>query len=239
MGEDILQRWIVELLRPLVERWLKAQGTPWFVGADQFIYFEQFNPHRRVSPDVYVLPGVPPDTAVSSWKVWETGTRPSFVLEVVSKDWEKDYVDGPLNHALAGTEELLIFDPHYTRRREGTRWQRFAMRDGRFQLCERTDGDRIHSAVLGCFLRAVGVGSALRVRIGMGPDGDELFPTVEESWEAERRAKEAERQAKEAERHAKEAERHAKEAERHAKEQAEERVAELERKLAELERKLS
>jgi hypothetical protein len=53
VGEDILQRWIVELLRPLLQRWFDERGQLALVGADQFIYFKQFDAHERVSPDVY------------------------------------------------------------------------------------------------------------------------------------------------------------------------------------------
>jgi hypothetical protein len=48
------------------------------------------------------------------------------------------------------------------------------------------------------------VGSSLRVRLGLDPNGDELFPTEAEE---ERAAKEQERAAKEQERAAKEQER--------------------------------
>jgi hypothetical protein len=188
VGEDILQRWIVELLRPLVERWFKEKGEQAFVGADQFIYFEQHNPLRRVSPDVYVLPGVASGTHVRSWKVWETGIRPSFALEVVSTNWEKDYCQVPLDHDELGTRELLVFDPSFEQRREGVRWQRFG-RDahGRLVLVERTDGRAVDSVVLGCGLRAVGVGQELRLRLAASRDALALFPTAEE---AERRANE-------------------------------------------------
>jgi len=69
-GEDLLQRWIVELLRPLLERWLSSRGVQALVGADQFIYYRQHMPTQRVSPDIYVLPGVSPTTRVTSWKIW-------------------------------------------------------------------------------------------------------------------------------------------------------------------------
>jgi hypothetical protein len=202
VGEELLHRWIVELLRPLIERWLKANGQTCLVGADQFIYYEQFNAHRRVSPDIYVLPGVAPATQVPSWKVWETGIVPSFALEVASQDWHKDYYLAPEAHGEMGTEELLIFDPHYTKRREGRRWQRLAKaEDGRFGLVEHTDGDRIRSETLGCLLRAVGIDQELRLRLALAPTGEELFPTAEE---AEQRAREAEQRAREEERQAKE-----------------------------------
>src|SRR5262249_36104050 len=60
VGERSLQRFIAELLRPLVERWLQSRAEHVFVGADQFIYYEQYSPKKCVSPDVYVLPGEPP-----------------------------------------------------------------------------------------------------------------------------------------------------------------------------------
>lgn len=94
VGEELLQRWIAELLRPLLEAWLNTRGEH-LVGADQFIYYEQYNPQKRYAPDVYVLPGVSPATRVRSWKTWQTGIVPSFALEVVSTDWEKDYADAP------------------------------------------------------------------------------------------------------------------------------------------------
>ena len=214
VGEDIVQRWIVELLRPLVERWLAQRGEPCFVGADQFIYFEQFNPRRYVAPDVYVLPGVAADTPVRSWKVWETGVVPSFALEVVSSDWQKDYREAPGEHELLGTRELVIFDPRFEERREGRRFQRYVRSGDRLELAEHGNLPLLYSEVLGVWLRAVGEGSRLRLRLAESRDSAILFPTAEE---AERRAKEAERQAKEAERQAKEA--------------ALERIAELEAEL--------
>lgn len=195
VGEDILQRWIVELLRPLVERWLAEQGKIGFVGADQFLYFEQYNPEKRVAPDIYVLPGIAPDTHVRSWKIWETRVAPSFALEVVSLDWEKDYIEAPQAHAQLGTGELFVFDPLYAERREGVRWQRFARTaGGRFELAQRTDDDRVASTVLGCLLRAVGFEQQLRLRLALAPDGECLFPTLAE---AEHAGKEEERRAKE------------------------------------------
>ena len=233
MGEDILQRWIAELLRQLLERWFKHRGAPAFVGADQFIYYRQHAPTERIAPDVYVLPGLAPDTRVTSWKTWEKGIAPSFALEIVSSNWQKDYAEIPSRYAAAGVSELVIFDPEPARHADGLTWQLYRrVRNRPLSLVEVSQGDRVRSKTLGCFLRAVGKGEALRVRLATGAAGDELFPTGEEAErtakEAERAAKEAEHAAKEAERAAKDAERMAKEAERAAKEAALQRVAELE-----------
>ena len=182
VGEDLLQRWIVELLRPLLERWLSQRGVQALVGADQFIYYQQHAPTQRVSPDIYVLPGVAPRTRVTSWKTWEKGIVPNFALEIVSKDWEKDYIDAPARYADVGVKELVIFDPAPERHADGIRWQVFRRGAGRrLARVEVSAGDRIKSKVLACFLRAVGEGDDMRVRIGAGAGGDELFPTGEEA----------------------------------------------------------
>jgi hypothetical protein len=223
VGEDTLQRLIVELLRPLVERWLAQRGVQALVGADQFIYWKQFDPLQRVAPDVYVLPGVSPDTYVSAWKTWESGIVPSFCFEVVSGDWRKDYAEAPPRYDAIGIAELVVFDPRFAERSDGLRWQvyrRLARRG--FVRVEATNADRVRSKVLGCWLRAVGDEREVRVRLAAGARGDELVPTAEE----------AERLGRKAERVAKEAERVAKEAERAAKEAALARVRELEAALA-------
>lgn len=200
VGEEMLQRWIAEVLRPLLERFLNRPGVeaPSFVGADQFIYYRQYDPHRRFAPDVYVLPGVAPDTRVRSWKTWEMGAAPSFALEVVSTDWEKDYREAPERCGEAGVQELVVFDPSWADRpgAVGARWQVYRRRKGGiFERIERHDGDRVRCASIGAWLRAVSFGDRTRLRIGTGDQGDVLFLT---EAEAERAEKEAERAEKEA-----------------------------------------
>ncbi|MBX3207210.1 MAG: Uma2 family endonuclease [Labilithrix sp.] len=218
MGEHELQRFIAELLRPMLARFLAARGVVAHAGADQFFYWAPGNPTKRVAPDIYVLPRVRQDIAIRSWKTWETEIVPSFVLEVASDDVTKDYEDNPVLYDELGVDELVIFDPHARpgSRSRRVRWQVYRRIRGRgFVRVEVSQSDRVRSKVLGAWLRAVGTGDAMRVRLGIGPRGEELVPTEAEE---ERAAKEAERAAKEAERAAKEAERAAKEAERAAKE---------------------
>jgi Uma2 family endonuclease len=182
VGEDILQRWILELLRPLVERWFRHRGVRAFVGADQFIYYRPHAPTERVAPDIYVLPGVKPGTRVSVWKTWERGIVPSFGLEIVSRDWEKDYVEAPERYAAAGIPELVVFDPSPERNPERVAWQHFRrVRNRPLTRVDVSRGDRVRVSALGCFLRAVGHGESLRLRVATGPHGDDLFPTGEEA----------------------------------------------------------
>ena len=202
VGEDILQRWIMELLRPLIEDWLRSEGRETLVGADQFIYYRQFDPHGRVSPDIYVLPNTPVDTHVTAWKVWETGVVPSFALEIASRHFDKDDYEAPRRYDELGTDELIVFDPHFAKRPrgEGMRWQVFRRDEaGELVRVEATDEDRVHSEQLGCWLRSVGAMQATRVRLGTAPRGDTLFPTAEERERAEKERERAEKEAAQAE----------------------------------------
>ncbi len=186
VGEELLQRLIMELLRPLVERWLQESGRRALVGADQFFYYEQFNPRKSVAPDIYVVEGVSPDAPVTAWKVWEHRVVPSFALEVVSGDRLKDYVEAPKRHGELGTKELVVFDPHWD---EGPSsrvlWQVYRREGSELVCMECTGRDRVRSNTLSCWLRATGEGSALRVRVGLDPDGTVLLPSEAERAEAE------------------------------------------------------
>ncbi len=196
MGEHELQRLIMEVLRPLVEAWLRAQGRVAHAGADTFMYYVEGDPTQRLAPDVYVLEGVPQERVVSSWKLWELDAGPAFALEVVSGDVLKDYEDAPALHGHIGTQELILFDPEATpasKRRH--RWTVYRRGPAGFRFVEETHGDRVRSDVLGCFLRAVGDGTEMRARLAIDPRGDELVPTAREECaraEAERARAEAE-----------------------------------------------
>ena len=221
MGEGSLQRFISELLRVLVERWLEAQGKPTFVGADQYFYWEQYNSSESIAPDVYVLPGVAPGKKVGAWKVWETGIAPSFALEVVSQDVDKDYLRSPAKYHRLGVEELVVFDPDYALDPARFLFQVFRKSKRGLIRVEATNADRVKSKVLGCHLRAVGAGDDLRVRLGTGFRGETLFPTDGEARAQEQALREqAEAAAEQAEAAAEQAEAAA-QGERALREQAE------------------
>ena len=203
MGEGLLQRKLMELLRPLVESYLKARKVYALTGADQFIYFRQGDIRKRVAPDTYVLPGVDPERIISSWKTWEERILPSFAVEVVSGDANKDYIDTPLLYAELGVDELIVFDPDYKKFKKETdryRFQVFRKLEKRGLVrVEVTNEDRVKSKVLGCYLRAVGRGSELRLRPATGPTGDTLWPTQGELERAEKEREQAARVSAEAE----------------------------------------
>lgn len=200
MGEHLLQRLIANLLRTLVEHWLRAKRRVATVGANQFVYWRQGDPRKCRAPDVYVIEGVvlSPEQ-VGVWKTWE-GHAPSFAFEVASDDRVKDYESAPADYDAMGVRELVVFDPWATpRSRKRVRWQVFRRADGgALRRVETSSGDRVWSDVLGCFLRETSGRRGVRVRLATGPSGEELVPTSQAHAKVLRRIAEAQAAAERA-----------------------------------------
>jgi Uma2 family endonuclease len=193
MGEGSLQRFISEDFRPTLEAHVGEQLGPTFVGADQYIAWDPDDKEKVLSPDIYVLPGVPPGEDFDYWRVWQTGIVPSFALEIVSKRKKKDYKQVPPLYGELGVDELVIFDPRFKTRRPGFRFQVYRRDDrGGFALVEETNADRVRSSVLKCWTRAMGEGKGQRLRLATDPAGDVLIPTAAEKAAAENAAAAAE-----------------------------------------------
>ena len=82
-----------------------------YVSGDLLIYYEEGNPRASVAPDVFVVFGVE-DRMRMSYKVWEEGKGPDFVLEVASPGtWREDV--GPKRdiYARLGVGEYWLYDP--------------------------------------------------------------------------------------------------------------------------------
>lgn len=195
MGEHETQFNIATFLVPLLASFLARQGRVARVAGNQFWYFEQGKPARCRAPDVYVVDGVArTDPERATWLTWE-GHRPAFALEVVSAKWKKDYDEAPDDYDAMRAKEVVVFDPGAPpRHARRVRWQVFRRVRGRgFVRVFAGDGDRVQSRELGCWIRLVTLDGHPRLRVAMGPHGDELLPTAEETADAERAAKEAER----------------------------------------------
>jgi Uma2 family endonuclease len=183
LGEGIQHMRIVELLRQLVERWVAERGIRALVGSDQFFYYERGNTTARIAPDVYVLPGVDPKAEPEIFRKWVDRKVPSFAFESVSQNhWQKDYVDIVERYEALGVPEVIAFDP---RRQEHDpelriRFRVFRRVGKRLEQLVATDDDRVFSEALGCFLVAVGPPEAVRIRLGTGENGDDLYPSTEE-----------------------------------------------------------
>ena len=129
-----------------------------YVSGDLLVYYEEGNPRRSVAPDVLVAFGVE-DRERPTYKVWEEGKAPDFVLEVASPStWEDDEGRKAELYERLRVREYWQYDPtgkHLPSRLKGRR-----LAGGSYEprpVVESLDGTLIlHSETLGLELRAKG-----------------------------------------------------------------------------------
>ena len=192
-----------------------------FVAADLGLLFERGNRKALLVPDVLVSFGVAREHKLS-YKAWEEGAVPDYVLELLSpRTWRRDVVVKPPLYEAIGVREYWIFDPIgklpdpvVGRRLDAA---------GVYRPVGELPGGGYRSDVLGLDLMVHGDG--LRFR---DPATGEILPDHLEAT-AQRRAAEFGRDEEAAARRAAECER---DAETAAREVAEARVAELEARLS-------
>jgi Uma2 family endonuclease len=83
-----------------------------YVSGNLFIYYQEGQPSKSVSPDVFVVFGVS-NRKRRSYKAWQEGGKlPSFVLEITSLSTKKqDEETKPLLYASLGVSEYFQYDP--------------------------------------------------------------------------------------------------------------------------------
>ena len=83
------------------------------VSGDTFLYYEEGNPRRFVSPDCYITFGVGRDAVLphNSYWTWHIGKAPDFILEIASiSTAEKDLGEKALLYAALGVLEYWLYD---------------------------------------------------------------------------------------------------------------------------------
>ena len=128
------------------------------VAMDVLVYPERGNQYNSIAPDVLVALGLGMGRR-SSYKVWEEGKPPDWVLEVASPSTEEnDRCSKRDDYAAMGVQEYWLFDPKGDVFPAGTpRLRGLTLDDGEYQPLESRieDGVRmIHSKVLGLGVRA-------------------------------------------------------------------------------------
>jgi Uma2 family endonuclease len=83
-----------------------------YVSGNLFIYYQEGQTNKSVSPDVFVVFGVS-NRKRRSYKAWqEAGKLPSFILEITSLSTKKqDEESKPLLYASLGVPEYFQYDP--------------------------------------------------------------------------------------------------------------------------------
>ena len=167
-----------------------------YVSGNLLIYYEEGNVHASVSPDVFVVFGVPNHTR-PIYKVWEEGKSPDFVMEITSRHTRhKDQGAKRELYESLGVQEYWQYDPTGEYLKPPLRGMRLV--GGEYEeLGETRLGDgalAMYSAVLG-----------LEVRIEEGvlrfhdPEtGRNIWTLTEsnEAWQRAELARQRERQAR-------------------------------------------
>jgi Uma2 family endonuclease len=90
-----------------------AEQPDVYVASNNLIYYEEGNPRRCFSPDVYVVLGAPKGVR-RIYKVWEEGRPPTVVFEMSSRKTRREDL-GPKRELCArlGIAEYWLFDPEH------------------------------------------------------------------------------------------------------------------------------
>jgi Uma2 family endonuclease len=158
-----------------------------YISGNNFIFYQEGDPRKRISPDVYVVFGVKMRQR-DSYKAWEEGDRlPDVVFEFTSRKTQKEDVETkvPLYEQVLRVREYFQFDPTGDYLKPPLQGRRLI--DGRYAEIELIDG-RMYSAVLG--LELVIEGQTLRF---FDPAKLEwLLTPLEQAQRAEEQAQRAE-----------------------------------------------
>jgi Uma2 family endonuclease len=112
MAEDALHRKLMAYCCDALEFHF-ANRPDFYVAGNDFVYYEEGNAQARVSPDSYVVIGVPKRLR-HFYKIWEEdGIAPAVIFEFTSKKTRKDDVTfkKPLYEQVLRVQEYFQFDP--------------------------------------------------------------------------------------------------------------------------------
>lgn len=156
-----------------------------YVSGDNFLYYKQGSPRRFVSPDVYVVFGVPMRQR-NSFKSWEEGDHlPSVVIEVTSAATQRADLTRKLTlyEKTLRVPEYLLYDPDEDYISPPIAGYRLNGRGVYVPIP--FNNNRLFSEQLGLDLTLTHNGLRL-----FNPATNEFYPTPAEQREAEYRARE-------------------------------------------------
>lgn len=131
-----------------------------YIGGNMFVYYREGDKRAVVSPDVFVALGVEGGER-QSYKVWESGKAPDFVLEVASRSTHRrDATEKRSIYAAMGVKEFWRFDP--TGEYFEPRLQALALDDRCYRQLAPSGEEAVRSDVLGVEIRVEG--GSLRLR---------------------------------------------------------------------------
>jgi len=206
------------------------------VAMEVMVYYQLGNNEAKLQPDVQVVFGVGRDNR-SSYRVWEEGKPPDFVLEVASPSTQdNDAKDKARQYSRIGVREYWRIDPQGALM--SSPLEGYVLSGGRYSPVERAtgagEGAHLRSEVLGLELRSARQASAT-VLVFRDPATGEEFDGALAEAERRRLAAERDKQALQQRVNAAERDKQAAEREKRAAEQrasvADERARALEERL--------
>lgn len=130
--------------------WL-AEDPLGYVSGNTFLYYEQGNPRRYVSPDVFVVRGIPKLPERRRYLLWEEGKAPDIVIELTSSSTVNEDLESKfaLYRDVLRVQEYFLFDP--LRECLDPPLQGYRLRNNAYAPIRRVKG-RVPSKVLGLHL---------------------------------------------------------------------------------------
>ncbi len=160
-----------------------------YVGGNMLVFYERGNRRKHVSPDVFIVRGVPNHLhhLRDNYLIWEEGKSPDLVIEFTSKSTrhEDTVTKLALYRDVLRVKEYFLFDPRGEYLDPAL--QGFRLRAGKYLPIRDVDG-RLPSRRLGLHLE--GAGRTLRL---WDPQSRQWLPTPDEARQrAEARQQDAE-----------------------------------------------
>lgn len=106
----------IDLLKPILRRYIEQQHLPWYIAS--YLKIAMPRPESdellEAAPDLLIAEA--PDRLRTSWNIAAEGKAPLFVLEVAStKSLRRDRKDKPRIYGAMGVEEYALFAPERKR----------------------------------------------------------------------------------------------------------------------------
>lgn len=176
---DLHRRIMFELIEMLGERYAGDPNV--YVSGNLLLFYEQGNKRKHVSPDVFVVFGVPKLPDRLNYILWDEGKAPDVVIEITSKTTRREdqTKKRELYRDVLRIREYFQFDPteDYLRPSLQGHW----LAGGSYVAIEPAADGALRSDVLGLLLRREGK----ELRLFDSTTGQRIAKTAERLREAE------------------------------------------------------
>jgi Uma2 family endonuclease len=156
MAETDVHLLLMLSLIPMLREFFLARPKV-YVGGNMLVFYERGNPRKHVSPDIFVVPGVPNHQhhLRDNFLIWKEGKAPQAVIELTSKTTRKDdtVTKFALYRDVLKVKEYFLFDPRAEYLRPPL--QGYRLWKAEYMSIKMVDG-RLPSRVLGLHLERDG-----------------------------------------------------------------------------------